>query len=63
MSDIELLSELRSRFSLFDDHEQPYYHALSEAIRAMNMVQSWVAIWRNDYCMDASAETVGRGRG
>ena len=39
MSDIELLSELRSRFSLFDDHEQPYYHALSEAIRAMNMVQ------------------------
>lgn len=33
---IERLSELRSGFSCFDDKEEPYYRALSEAIEALN---------------------------
>lgn len=29
------LSELRSKYSLFDEKEHKYYHALSEAIKAV----------------------------
>lgn len=32
---ISILSELRSRYSIFDEEERKYYHALSEAIKAL----------------------------
>ena len=33
--DIELLSELRSDYNCFDEKEEPYYRALSNAIQAV----------------------------
>ncbi len=35
MSDVEILSELRSKYSCFNEYEEPVYHALSEAIKAL----------------------------
>lgn len=35
MNTIELLSEIRSKYSCFDEEEEPYYRALSEAIAAI----------------------------
>lgn len=32
---IEKLSELRSNYNCFDEKEEPYYHALSNAIQAL----------------------------
>ena len=32
---IAILSEIRSNYDFFDDEEYKYYHALSEAIRAL----------------------------
>lgn len=32
---IERLSELRSNYNCFDEKEQPYYHALSDAIEIL----------------------------
>lgn len=32
---IELLSELRARYSCFDEKEEPYYRALSVAIESI----------------------------
>lgn len=33
--DIEKLSELRSNYNCFDESEEPYYRALSNAIQAL----------------------------
>lgn len=33
--DIERLSELRSNYNCFDEKEEPYYRALSNAIEAL----------------------------
>lgn len=33
--DIEKLSEIRSKYSCFDEKEEPYYRALSTAIAAI----------------------------
>lgn len=35
--DVELLSELRARFSCFDEEEESYYRALSNAIVALKL--------------------------
>ena len=34
-ADIERLSELRSNYNCFDEKEEPYYRALSNAIEAL----------------------------
>lgn len=34
-ADIERLSELRSNYNCFDEKEEPYYRALSNAIQAL----------------------------
>lgn len=34
-ADIERLSELRSNYNCFDEKEEPYYRALSDAIQAL----------------------------
>ncbi len=34
-ADIEKLSELRSKYNCFDEKEEPYYRALSDAIQAL----------------------------
>lgn len=34
-SNIEKLSELRSKYSCFDEKEEPFYHALSLGIKAL----------------------------
>ena len=47
MSEIEILSELRSRYSCFDEHEEPVYHALSEAIKALS-AQQWLPLSASD---------------
>ena len=39
MTDIDVLSELRSNYNLFNADERPYYHALSEAIKALNVTR------------------------
>lgn len=36
MTTIEILSELRSAYNCFDEKEEPYYRALSEAIGALD---------------------------
>ena len=36
LSDVEILSDLRSQYNCFDEHEEPVYHALSEAIKALS---------------------------
>ena len=35
-STIEILSELRAQFNCFEEYEEPVYHALSEAIKALS---------------------------
>lgn len=35
MTTIDILSDLRGRFNCFDEKEEPYYRALSEAITAL----------------------------
>ena len=35
LKNIELLSELRSQYSCFDEKEEPYYRALSAGIAAI----------------------------
>lgn len=35
LTDIERLSELKSNYSCSDEKEEPYYRALSNAIRAL----------------------------
>lgn len=32
---IEILSDLRAKYSCFDDNEEPYYKALSAGIKAL----------------------------
>lgn len=39
-NNITLLSLIRGGYNIFDDEEQPYYHALSAAISALN--KEWV---------------------
>ena len=34
-ADIERLSELRSKYNCFDEKEEPYYRALSNAIKEL----------------------------
>ena len=36
LSDVEILSDLRSQYNCFDEYEEPVYHALSEAIKALS---------------------------
>ena len=36
ISDVEILSGLRSQYSCFEEYEEPVYHALSEAIKAVS---------------------------
>lgn len=35
MTTIDILSDLRGKFNCFDEKEEPYYRALSEAITAL----------------------------
>ena len=35
LADIQKLSELRSNYNCFDENEEPYYRALSNAIEAL----------------------------
>ncbi len=35
VDEVEVLSEIRSRYNCFDPCERPVYHALSECIRAI----------------------------
>lgn len=37
-NEISILSELRSGYSSFDDKEEPFYHALSEGIKALRLI-------------------------
>lgn len=43
---ISTLSELRNKYSLFDEKEYKYYHALSEAIKAVKKQEQdrWIPV-------------------
>jgi len=40
--DITLLSELRDKYNCFNNKEQPYYHALSNAIQVLRREGDWI---------------------
>lgn len=47
-SEVAILSILRSKYNLFDDEESPIYHALSQAIRALNAQAGTKGKWLLD---------------
>ena len=42
---LNALSELRSKYNCFDEHEEPVYHALSEAIKALSQPERKTGKW------------------
>ena len=49
-STIEILSELRAQFNCFEEYEEPVYHALSEAIKALSAEpDQWIREVRIQY--------------
>ena len=53
LSDIEILSILRSLYNCFDEYEEPVYHALSEAIKALSaQPESSFVTWLLDEIWD-----------
>ena len=49
MKTIEILSEIRSQYNCFDETEEPVYHALSEAIKALSAQQDIVHCGECEY--------------
>jgi len=45
--DIEKLSELKSNYNCFDESEEPYYRALSNAIEALRAKDAMLGTTRN----------------
>lgn len=41
---IEILSDLRAKYSCFDDSEEPYYKALSAGIKALEQEPRWIPV-------------------
>lgn len=46
---ISILSEIRSSYNCFDEDEEPYYRALSEAIEAVKAERK--GHWNNAYAL------------
>ena len=44
---ISKLSEIRSKYSCFEDDEEPYYRALSEGIKALKAITTTETRWYN----------------
>ena len=70
---IEILSDLRAKYSCFDDSEEPYYRALSAGIKALKQEPRWIPVgerlpekqdcylvttkWKGNYSGDVYIET------
>lgn len=61
-ADIERLSELKSNYNCFDEKEEPYYRALSNAIQALRKEKQgeWIFVsrncWKCPYCQELTNE-------
>lgn len=59
---ISKLSEIRSEYNCFDKDEEPYYHALSEAIRILSQRADEDTISRQD-AIDVASDECGELQG
>ena len=55
-ADIERLSEIRSNYNCFDEKEEPYYNALSNAIKVLANFERPQGKWNEHYGLYSCSE-------